>query len=153
EFASVVDAVQAAIAIQRELRTRNEELPLQRRMVFRIGINLGDVIVEGEHIYGEGVNIAARLEGLAEPAGICISGTVYDQVEGKLALTYTFEGEHTVKNITKPMRVYRVCMDSRDKASRRLARWRKNVPQRRRIVALAGVLLILAGAVTGWQLF
>jgi adenylate cyclase len=86
EFTSVVEAVQCAVAIQRELKTRNAELPSQRRMEFRIGISLGDVIVEGERIYGDGVNIAARLEGLAEAGGICISGTVYDQIETKLAL-------------------------------------------------------------------
>src|SRR6266487_6094491 len=84
EFASVVEAVQCAVAIQRELKIRNAELPPQRRMEFRIGINLGDVIVEEERIYGDGVNIAARLEGLAEPGGVCISGTVHDQIENKL---------------------------------------------------------------------
>jgi adenylate cyclase len=88
EFASVVDAVRCAVAIQQELKGRNAELPAQRRMEFRIGINLGDVVVEGERLYGDGVNIAARLESLAEPGGICISGTVYDQVETKLALHY-----------------------------------------------------------------
>jgi adenylate cyclase len=119
EFASVVDAVQSAVAIQREIRARNGELPLDRRMDFRIGINLGDVIVEGEQIYGDGVNIAARLEGLAEPGGICISGTAYDQVEGKLALAYAFEGERTVRNIAKPVRVYRVHMDSELRAGAR----------------------------------
>ena len=152
EFAGAVDAVQAAIAMQTELRAKNEALPLHRRMEFRLGINLGDVIVEGEQIYGEGVNIAARLEGLAEPGGICISGTVYDQVEGKLALAFDFEGEHTVKNIAKPTRVYQVRMDSKGKASRVCARWRKSVPKRRRAAALAGALLILAGGVTGWHL-
>src|SRR6266571_7769059 len=108
EFASVVEAVQCAIAIQRELKTRNAELPPQRRMEFRIGINLGDVIVEGERIYGDGVNIAARLEGQAEAGGLCIAGTAYEQVENKLALTYRYLGEHAVKNIAKPVRVYRV---------------------------------------------
>jgi adenylate cyclase len=153
EFASVVDAVQAAIAIQRELSARNAELPHHRRMEFRIGINLGDVIVEGERIYGEGVNIAARLEGLAEPAGICISGTVYDQVEGKLALAYAFEGEHTVKNIAKPVRVYRVYMESEAGASRvNAGRWNTAQPRWRVVVAFAGVLLILAGGVTGWHI-
>src|ERR1700746_2646826 len=88
KFASVVEAVQCAVAIQHELKTRNAELPPHRRMEFRIGINLGDVIVEGERIYGDGVNIAARLEALAEAGGICISGTVYDQVETKLAFNY-----------------------------------------------------------------
>src|SRR5215831_3461919 len=81
EFASVVDAVQGAMEIQRALKARNADLPAPRRMEFRIGLNLGDVIVEGERIYGDGVNIAARLEGLAEAGGICLSGTVYDQVE------------------------------------------------------------------------
>ncbi len=108
EFASAVDAVQGAVAIQHELQSRNIELPHERKMQYRIGINVGDVIVEGERLYGDGVNIAARLEGLAEPGGICISGTVYDQVENKLALSYTYVGEQEVKNIAKPVRVYRI---------------------------------------------
>jgi len=108
EFASVVDAVQCAAEIQKELKVRNDELPENRRMEFRIGINLGDVIEEGEQIYGDGVNIAARLEGLAEAGGICISGTAYDHVENKLSLEYEYLGEQTVKNIVKPVRVYRV---------------------------------------------
>src|SRR5688572_24771484 len=107
EFASVVDAVRCAVEIQHELKTKNAELPEHRRMQFRIGINLGDVIVEGERLYGDGVNIAARLESLAIPGGICISGTVYDHVENKLALHYEYQGEQTVKNIAKPVRVYR----------------------------------------------
>jgi class 3 adenylate cyclase len=90
EFASVLDAVQCAVAIQRELNARNTALPPPRRMHFRVGINLGDVIPDGERIYGDGVNIAARLEGLAEAGGICISGTVHDQVATKLPLTYQF---------------------------------------------------------------
>jgi len=110
EFSSAVDAVQCAVEIQEELKARNAELPENRRMEFRIGINLGDVIIEGERIYGDGVNIAARIEGLAEGGGICISGTVYDQVENKLTLDYESLGEHTVKNIKKPIRVYRVGM-------------------------------------------
>lgn len=108
EFPSVVDAVQCAVEIQRELKAWNAELPDDRKMQFRIGINLGDVVVEGERIYGDGVNIAARVEGLAEGGGICISGTAYDQVENKLAFGYESLGEHTVKNIKKPIRVYRV---------------------------------------------
>ena len=111
EFGSVVDAVQCAVEIQRELKTRNAELPDHRKMEFRIGINLGDVIVEGERIYGDGVNIAARVEGMAEGGGICISGTVYDQIERKLALGYESLGEHNVKNIYRPVRVYRVRTD------------------------------------------
>jgi adenylate cyclase len=108
EFSSLVDAVRCAVEIQNELRARNAELPDHRKMEFRIGINLGDVIVEGERIYGDGVNIAARVEGLAEGGGICISGTVYDHIEDKLDLEYESRGEHTVKNIKKPIRVYRV---------------------------------------------
>jgi adenylate cyclase len=111
EFASVVDAVRCAVDIQHELTGKNAELPENRQMHFRIGINLGDVIVEGERLYGDGVNIAARLESLAVPGGICISGTVYDQVENKLALNYDSQGEQTVKNIAKPVRTYRVVMD------------------------------------------
>ena len=111
EFASVVDAVRCAVEIQHALKEKNAELPEQRQMQFRIGINLGDVIVEGERLYGDGVNIAARLESLAIPGGICISGTVYDQVENKLALNYEDQGEQTVKNIAKPVRTYRVVMD------------------------------------------
>jgi adenylate cyclase len=112
EFASVVDAVRSAVEIQHALKTKNAELPEHRQMQFRIGINLGDVIVEGERIYGDGVNIAARLESLAEAGGICISGTVYDQIETKLALSYEYLGEQTVKNIAKPVRVFRVLMDA-----------------------------------------
>jgi adenylate cyclase len=112
EFASVVDAAECAVEIQKELKEKNEDLPENRRMLFRIGINLGDVIEEGERIYGDGVNIAARIEGLAAGGGICISGTVFDQVEGKLNLEFGYLGEQTVKNIKKPVRVYRLRMES-----------------------------------------
>jgi len=108
EFASAVDAVQGALAIQRELSVRNAALPDHRKMEHRIGINVGDIIIEGERIYGDGVNIAARLESLAEGGGLCVSGTVYDQIENKLPLTYTYLGAQTVKNIKQPVRVYRV---------------------------------------------
>src|SRR5436309_7095443 len=99
ESASAVDAVQGALAIQRELSVRNATLPAHRQMAYRIGINVGDVVVEDELIYGDGVNIAARLESLAVGGGLCISGTVYDQIESKLALTYTSLGAQMVKNI------------------------------------------------------
>jgi tetratricopeptide (TPR) repeat protein len=108
EFTSVVEAVICAVEIQRDLAERNADLAENRRMRFRIGINLGDVIAEGERIYGDGVNIAARMEGLAEAGGICISGTVYDAIESKIGLEYEFLGEQEVKNIDKPVRVYRV---------------------------------------------
>ena len=113
EFVSVVDAVQSAVAVQSELQTRNAELPENRRMEFRIGINLGDVIDEEDRIYGDGVNIAARLEALADPGGICISKTAFDQIETKLSLGYEFMGEQTLKNISKPVGAYRVVMEPR----------------------------------------
>ena len=113
EFASVVDAVQCGVAVQKEIQARNAELPESRRMQFRIGINLGDVIEEGDSIYGDGVNIAARLESLADPGGICISKTAFEQIEAKLPLGYEFLGEQTVKNIAKPVGTYRVLMEPR----------------------------------------
>jgi len=108
EFASVVNAVQCAVEIQNTLKAENTSLPSERRMEFRIGINLGDVIVDGVQIYGDGVNVAARLESLAEPGGICISRTVHDQVKNKLALSYADLGEQRVKNIAEAVRVFRV---------------------------------------------
>ncbi len=112
EFASVVDAVQGAVAIQQELKTRNVDLPDQRRMHYRIGINVGDVVVEGKRIYGDGVNIAARIESLAEGGGISVSGNVHEQVKNKLSVSFTFQGEQTVKNIADPVRVYRVVLEA-----------------------------------------
>src|SRR5215510_2347567 len=111
EFASAVDAVQAAIEIQHELKTRNTDLSPSRQMHYRIGLNVGDVVVEGERLYGDGVNIAARIESLADGGGVSISGTVYDQVKNKLALGYIYQGEQSVKNIVEPVRVWRVMMD------------------------------------------
>jgi adenylate cyclase len=153
EFPSVLEAVQCAVVIQQEIKTRNMELPVQRRMQFRLGINLGDVITEGEQIYGDGINIAARLESLAEAGGICISGTVYDQVATKLALGYEFLGQRTVKNITHPVRVYRVRAESGLPASQR--RWQHiwgTLPGLRIALGLVG-LLLLAGGIAFWQLF
>ena len=108
EFASPVEAVQAAVEAQRDLAQRNAGLPDGRRMLFRIGLNLGDVIVEGEDLYGEGVNIAARLQSLADPGGIMISGAVYDQVRKKFKVGFEFVGEQRVKNIEDPVPSYRV---------------------------------------------
>jgi adenylate cyclase len=113
EFASVVDAVRCAVEIQQVLKVKNTELPEHRQMRFRIGINLGDVIVEGERLYGDGVNIAARLESLAISGGICISGAVYEQVKNKLTLSYDDLGPQQVKNIAEPVRVYRVMDEAR----------------------------------------
>jgi adenylate cyclase len=108
EFASVVDAVECAFAIQQSMADKNAGASDNKQIVFRIGINLGDIIIEGRDIYGDGVNVAARLEGIAEPGGICISGTAFDQVKGKLDLPFDDLGLQQVKNIAEPVRVYRI---------------------------------------------
>jgi len=150
EFASVVDAVQCAVAVQKEIKSRNDELPENRKMRFRIGINLGDVIQEEERIYGDGVNIAARLEGLSEPGGICISGTSYDQVKNKLNIGYKNLGEHSVKNIAEPVRVYRVLTEF-EAAGKVIGEKRKS----RKWIALAAaiVLIVAVGGVAGWYFY
>src|SRR3984885_8120283 len=112
EFASVVDAVRCAVEIQRGMIDRNADFPQDRRIVFRFGINLGDVIVEPDDIHGDGVNVAARLEGLSEPGGVCISGTAYDHVRDRLPYVFTEKGEQTVKNIARPVRVYSLGADA-----------------------------------------
>ena len=114
EFGSAVDAVRCASEVQAELAERNTSLEENRKMRFRIGINVGDVIVEADRIYGDGVNIAARVEALADGGGISISGTVFDQVEGKLEFHFEDMGEKSVKNIAKPVRVYRVTTNPDD---------------------------------------
>jgi adenylate cyclase len=111
DFASVVETVNCAVETQSALKAENASLPPERRMEFRIGVNSGDVMVEGEQIYGDGVNVAARLESLADPGGICISATVHDQVKGKLTLSYQDLGKQQVKNIAEPVRVWRVVLD------------------------------------------
>jgi adenylate cyclase len=151
DFASVVDAVQCAVEAQQVLKVKNAELPEERRMQFRIGINLGDVIEEGDRIYGDGVNIAARIEGLAEGGGICISGSAYEQIENKLALDYEYLGEHTVKNISKPIRVYRIPMESR--AETEVRKEKRAVLRRWGAFVLAAVLIIGAGVVAVWNYY
>src|SRR5262245_49077215 len=108
EFPSVVDAVECAVAAQEVMDQRNEGVPVDRRMLFRIGINLGDILIEGDDILGDGVNIAARLEGIAEPGGICISASAYDQVRGKVAVEFADLGEQRLKNIERPVHVYAI---------------------------------------------
>src|SRR5215813_13774771 len=106
EFLSVVAAVESAVAVQAVMDQRNEGVPQDRRMLFRIGINLGDILIEGEDILGDGVNIAARLEGIAEPGGICISSSAYEQVRGKVSVDFTELGEQRLKNIDRSVRAY-----------------------------------------------
>jgi adenylate cyclase len=153
EFYSVVDAVQCAVAVQNEIQTRNADLPDSRKMEFRIGINLGDVIDEEDRIYGDGVNIAARLEALADPGGICVSKTAFDQIETKLPLGYEYLGEQSVKNIPKPVGAYRVLMkpDAAGKVigeKRFLGRF-----SRRTAMAAIIILVMVAGVLVSWNIY
>jgi len=154
EFVSVVDAVQCAVAVQKEIQARNEELPENRRMQFRIGINLGDVIQEEERIYGDGVNIASRLESLAEPGGICISKTAFDHIESKLPYGYEFLGDQTVKNIAKPVGAYRVMLEPRvtiaeeKEAAEVISFWRRKAT----IAGAIAVLVVIIG-VAVWSFY
>jgi len=154
EFASVVDAVQCAVAIQKELISRNAELPEHRRMQLRIGINLGDVIQEEDRIYGDGVNIAARLEALADPGGICVSKTAFDHIETKLPLGYEFLGEQEVKNIAKPVGAYRVVMEPRVTVAD-VKEKEETIPFWRRKAAISGaiVVLVVIIGVVAWKLY
>jgi len=150
EFISVVAAVQCAVATQKELQARNAELPEQRRMQFRIGVNLGDVIEEESRIYGDGINIAARLESLADPGGICISKTVFDQIETKLPLGYEYLGEQSVKNIAKPVGAYRVVLEPRV-TKKKGAGLKKNAGRKMAVLGLVAALVAVSG-VALWQL-
>ena len=146
-FDSVVDAVACAEEIQKAVAARNAALPEPERMVFRIGINLGDVALVDGDVYGDGVNVAARLEQLAEPGGVMVSGTAYDHLQGKLDWPLDFVGEQQVKNISRPVRVYRLRLDGK-----RL-RWtlRKSMPRWAMPVAAAfAALAILVGAWRFW---
>jgi TolB-like protein/class 3 adenylate cyclase len=154
EFGSVVDAVNCAVEIQRELAERNAELQYQRRMEFRIGINSGDVVEEGDRIYGDGVNIAARVEGLAEGGGICISGNVHDSIEGKLGLEFEYLGEHEVKNIDKPITVYRV-LSFPGAAAHRVVKAKSAMKRRWReaALAIAAMVIVVVGALAIWNFY
>jgi len=154
EFTSVVDAVNCSVEIQRELAERNAELPYNRKMEFRIGVNLGDVIEEEGRIYGDGVNIAARVEAMAEAGGICISGRAYDQVENKLGLEYENLGEHQVKNITRPIRVFRV-LSFPGAAAHRVVKAKKTLERKWRMIAfaIAAVLVVAIAAATIWNFY
>ena len=114
QFPAIVDAISCSIAVQNELKDRNQQLPCERKVEFRIGINLGDVIEDRGDIYGDGVNIAARLESLAEPGGVCISGTAHDAIGNKIPAEYRFMGEHSVKNIANPIRAYQIALEVSD---------------------------------------
>jgi adenylate cyclase len=143
EFASVINAVQCAIEIQTALKAENSKLPADRRMEFRIGVNLGDVMAEGEQIYGDGVNIAARLESLAAPGAICISGKVHSEVAGKLDLRYYDLGSQQVKNIAEPVRAWRVLLDG-DATPRRETRLNQRNFWHTSLFSMAGLAIIVA---------
>jgi class 3 adenylate cyclase len=149
EFASVVDAVRSAIAIQRGMARRNTEVASGKRIEFRIGINLGDVVAEGEDLLGDGVNVAARLEGIAEPGGICLSRAAYDQARGKIDLAAQDLGEQRLKNIAEPVRVFKI--DLREGRGDTRARSRNRTA--RLAAAVAAVIVVLAAAgVAAWYL-
>src|SRR6516162_4879840 len=112
EFPSVVDAVEYAVAVQAVMAQRNEGIPQDRRMLFRIGINLGDILIDGDDILGDGVNVVARLEGIAEPGGICLSSSAYDHVRGTVPVEFTDLGVQTLKNIAGPIRAYAVGLNT-----------------------------------------
>src|SRR5690242_6867182 len=153
EFASVVDAVACAAAIQRGMASRNAGVPQERRIEFRAGINIGDVIVEGNDIYGDGVNVAARLETLSEPGGVCISRTVRDQIRDKLPLAFADLGEKTVKNIARLVWVY--ALSAAEIAQLPETALAPSAPGRRRIamwggIAVAALLAVATIVVAAW---
>ncbi len=153
EFPSVVSAVHCAVEIQRQLDARNLDLPENRRMQFRIGINLGDVIQSEDAIYGDGVNIAARIEALAEPGGVSISRTVFNHVQSKLKYGYEYQGEHHVKNITNPVRVYKLLPDPKDSGKLIGESTPQLRPSKRFYIAALAILLIsVAGVISHFYL-
>ncbi len=151
EFSSVVDAVRCAVEIQRGMAERNADLPEDRRIDFRIGINLGDVIVDGDDIFGDGVNVAARLEALAEPGGICVSRTVRDHVRDKLSFAFQDMGDRQVKNIARPIRVMRVILDA-DGLTMTAAKTSTATARRRWLAAAALILVAAIGGGLAWRL-
>ena len=151
EFKSVVDAVNCAVEIQHDLAERNAELPDERKMQFRIGVNLGDVIDEKERIYGDGVNIAARIESLSEAGGICVSHSAYDQIKNKLKLGYEYLGEHKVKNIREPVKAYRVLMAPEFEG--KLIGFDKKASNNRWIWVAAAAVIVAVVGLGIWQFY
>ena len=149
EFASAVDAVQCAVDIQSKLKKENERLVEDKRLEFRIGINIGDVVKDGERIYGDGVNVAARIEGLADPGGVCISRSAYDQIKKKVGFEYAYLGEQPVKNIAEPVRVYKVLMAP---AAPEKPADEKTKPSKAKWIASAAAAIAVILFVVLWQL-
>jgi adenylate cyclase len=151
EFDSVVDAVQCAVEVQQEITARNADLAENRKMQFRIGVNLGDVIQEGKRIYGDGVNIAARIEGLAEGGGVCVSRSAHDQVKNKLPLGYKYLGEHQVKNIKEPVRVYRVLTEP--EAAGKVIGEKRMGKRLGLLAAIVSVAVVVGSAAVVWHFY
>jgi class 3 adenylate cyclase/F0F1-type ATP synthase membrane subunit b/b' len=153
EFSSVVEAVRCAVEIQEALKTRNDSLPEHRQMHFRVGVNLGDVVVKNEDLLGDGVNVAARLETIAEPGGICISSSVYDQITGKLDLGFQDIGEQNLKNISRPIRAYRVSGAAPPVRPAPTAPPAAPTPSARNRLpwVIGAVVAVLIGAAVAWQ--
>jgi adenylate cyclase len=151
EFDSAVDAVECAVEVQKELKTKNQELPENKRLEFRIGINIGDVIQDGDSIFGDGVNIAARIESLADAGGVCVSRNVYNHIKKKLSLGYEFLGEHPVKNISEPVTVYKVLMDEKDAG--KLLGVEKKASKKWWYCAAAAAVVVAVIGLSIWQFF
>jgi adenylate cyclase len=151
EFPSAVEAVQCAVQIQQKMAERNADLPEDRRITFRIGINIGDIVVDEQDIYGDGVNVASRIEALSEPGGLCVARNVFNQVKDKLDLTFDYLGEKEVKNIAEPVAVYRVIFDEKAAALMTpLAPGPMRRTGRRWLVATAAIVLVLAAGGAVW---
>jgi hypothetical protein len=153
EFASVVDAVRCAVECQRDMAVRNAGVPPDRRIEFRVGVNLGDIISEEGDIFGDGVNVAARLEALAEPGGICVNRAVRDQVRDKVDLAFEDLGEQQVKNIARPVRAYRVVTDAALGLAAAAPGRRRQVPRWVVAAGIAGLVLGASGAAAFWRLY
>ncbi|HML11081.1 MAG TPA: adenylate/guanylate cyclase domain-containing protein [Stellaceae bacterium] len=150
EFASVVDAVRCAVEMQRDMAARNDDIPAERRIEFRIGINLGDIVAEDHDIFGDGVNVAARLEALAEPAGVCVSRVVRDQIRDKLPYVFEDRGEQQVKNIARPVRVYAMGPAAIAATELAAAPRRRRVRMGLRLAVAAAVVVVAAAGFTIW---
>src|SRR5215467_4615190 len=149
DFASAVDAVECAVAVQQAIEKENEDRPIGEQMRFRIGVHLGDVIVDGDNLFGDGVNIAARLQALAEPGGICLSGAVRDQIGSRLPIGLTALGEQRVKNIAEPVRAFRIGGAS-GRGSLPAGGRRRRAAIRAGLLASAVLALLMAAGAAWW---
>ena len=150
EFASPVEAVRCAIAFQEEVARCNGEVPEGRRLRFRIGVNVGDVVISGGDLLGDGVNVAARLEGLAESGGVCVSASVFEQVKHNISLGFEDMGPQKVKNIADPVSVYRLMLDPASASASRTTARPARAPRKRPVKTVV-FLMLFAGGITWWH--